>query len=142
MMLALDYDSHRGGWEGDWSGGKGQRRGHIPANACALDPDGDFTLFQALASLDLLELGLRFCDPELVGWVGVGANVGFGERLKGIGVGSHAGFLACGWGGSLGASRDRESCCGWGGLVVVLLGVNTAGAVTSCGSRVWKWGNC
>lgn len=48
-----------------------------PANSSAFDGDCDLSVTQGLPLLDILEARLGLCDPEMVGWVRVDANIGF-----------------------------------------------------------------
>lgn len=52
---------------------------NLPADAGALDANGNFAMFEAFSSLYALKTRLRLANKEVVGWVGVDADVGFGD---------------------------------------------------------------
>ena len=83
-------------------------RGRVPADASALDPDGDFAMLQILSLLDALECGTRFGHPELVFRVREDSDVWQANR---IGHGSHRGLvLRTEEAGRRGTSRRRQAC--------------------------------
>ena len=54
-----------------------------PTYAGALDPDGDFPLFEPLALLYCIKSGFRLGDPEFMGWICKDADIRFGDGSGG-----------------------------------------------------------
>lgn len=57
--------------------------GSIPANSCAADLDSNFSRVQSLSTLDILERGLRFSDPEVMVGVCEDTDVGLVDSNSG-----------------------------------------------------------
>lgn len=49
-----------------------------PTNSSAFYGDCDLAITQGLPLLDILKSRVGLCDPEIVGWVRVDANIRFG----------------------------------------------------------------
>ena len=56
---------------------------HLPANTSAAHLDGDLAGVQALATLNILQLGSRLRNPQVMLGVGVHTDVGLGDVRSG-----------------------------------------------------------
>lgn len=63
---------------------------YLPADSGALDPNGDFAVFEILSLLDALERRSRLGYPKLMLRVCEDTDIGQADR---VGHGSHAGFV-------------------------------------------------
>ena len=60
-------------------GNSGVFKVNLPADAGALDANGNFAMFEAFSSLHALKTRLRLANEEIVGRVGVDADIGLGD---------------------------------------------------------------